>query len=230
MENLLYFRKLRPIASQSFTITSTNVSNWANIDQGSATSFMTLTGLGGDDIDSDTEFTSVTVKAVGSNSNVGTNISGGAVVANEVTTLDLGDVVDVTDSKLRIEPASGSGSGANIDAANGYTLVAGDIVTVNFAAFGLESAVAIPSARLISVNAVDDTHTNLAFASIKGTDNDDLLSITHDAGKFDVLARGINDAINADKKGIKVIADLQNSKFCANAGITEVVWSMVAGY
>ena len=79
MANLLYFRKER--ASQSFTITSTNVSNWANIDQGSATSFMEITGVGGDDIDSDTEIASVTVTAVGTNNDVGSNISGGGVVA-----------------------------------------------------------------------------------------------------------------------------------------------------
>ena len=230
MENLLYFRKQRP-ASQSFTITSANVTNWANIDQGSATSFMTITGLGGDDIDSETEIASVTVTAVGSNSNVGSNYSGGAVVAGEVVTLDLGDAVDIADSKLRIEPASGSGSGANIDAANGYTLVAGDVVTVNFNAFALESAVAIPTSRLISINAVDATNTNLAFSSIKGTDNDDLLTITHASGKFDVLARGINDLINANKKGVKVIADLQNSEFCAkDLAVTAVVWEMVASY
>ena len=232
MANLLYFRKER--ASQSFTITATNVSNWANIDQGSATSFMEITGVGGDNIVSDTEIASVTVTAVGSNSNVGSNISGGAVVAGEVTTLDMGDVVDITDSKLRIEPASGSGSGANIDTANGYTLVAGDIVTVNFATnhFGLEQAFVYPADRFIGGDATNTTTTVLHFNALKGTDNDDEITVTHAAGKFTALMAGINDLINADKDHkVQTVIDLMEDKFCApSLGITGIVDVKVAGY
>lgn len=232
MAKLLYFRKER--ASQSFTITSANVSNWANIDQGSATSFMEITGVGGDDIDSDTEIASVTVTAVGANGNVGSNISGGAVVANEVTTLDMGDVVDITDSKLRIEPASGSGSGANIDVANGYTLVAGDIVTVNFSAshFGLEQASIYPADRFIGGVAESATETRLHFNSLKGTDNDDELQITHASGKMTVLMAAINDLINGNKDHtVLTVADLAEDKFCApGLGITGIVDVKVTGY
>lgn len=234
MAKLLYFRKERP-TSQLFTITSQNVTDWANIDQGSATSFMTITGVGGDDIVSDTEIASVTVTAVGSNSDVGTNISGGAVVANEVTTLDMGDVVDITaDSKLRIEPASGSGSGVNIDAANGYTLKAGDIVTVNFAAnhFGLEQASIYPADRFLGGVAESNTETRLHFNSLKGTENDDEIQVTHAAGKFTALMAGINDLINADKDHeVKTVVDLMEDKYCApGLGITGIIDVKVAGY
>jgi len=232
MANLLYFRKER--ASQSFTITSTNVSNWANIDQGSATSFMEITGVGGDDIDSDTEIASVTVTAVGTNNDVGSNISGGGVVAGEVTTLDMGDVVDITDSKLRIEPATGSGSGANIDAANGYTLKAGDIVTVNFATnhFGLEQASIYPANRFIGGSATNGTTTVLHFNALKGTDNDDTITVTHADGKFTALMAGVNDLINANKDHkVHTVIDLMEDKFCApGLGITGIVDAKVGGY
>lgn len=232
MANLLYFRKER--ASQSFTITSTNVSNWANIDQGSATSFMEITGVGGDDIDSDTEIASVTVTAVGTNNDVGSNISGGGVVAGEVTTLDMGDVVDITDSKLRIEPATGSGSGANIDAANGYTLKAGDIVTVNFATnhFGLEQASIYPADRFIGGSATNGTTTVLHFNALKGTDNDDTITVTHADGKFTALMAGVNDLINANKDHkVHTVIDLMEDKFCApGLGITGIVDAKVGGY
>tara|TARA_R100001443_G_scaffold3213_2_gene10256 strand:+ start:945 stop:1640 length:696 start_codon:yes stop_codon:yes gene_type:complete len=231
MANLLYFRKERPL-SQSFTITSTNVSNWANIDQGSATSFMTITGVGSDDIDSDTEFVSVTVTSAGSNSNIGSNYS--AVSAGTVTTLDLGDAVDITDSKLRIEPASGSGSGANIDTANGYTLAAGDIVTVNFATnhFGLEQASVYPADRFIGGSATNGTTTVLHFNALKGTDNDDTFTVTHADGKFTALMAGINDCINADKDHkVQVVIDLMEGKYCApGLGITDLVDAKVASY
>ena len=61
METYLYFRKFRPA-----TFLST---------QGSATQTLnTITGLGGDDIDSNTEIASLTVTSVdASNSNIGSN-------------------------------------------------------------------------------------------------------------------------------------------------------------
>ena len=125
METYLYFRKFRP-ASQSFTITATDVSNWANIDQGSATSFMQIAGNGasfnsaGFAITDETEIASVTVKSAGVNNDVGSNISGGATIADEVVTIPIA-AIDVGNSRLRIEPATGTGDADNKDAADGYT-------------------------------------------------------------------------------------------------------------
>mgnify|MGYP003676813833 CR=1 FL=1 len=234
MEKYLYFRKFRP-ASQSFTITSANVSNWANIDQGSATSFMTITGLGGDDIDSETEIASVTVTAVGSNSNVGSNYSGGAVVAGEVITLDLGDAVDIADSKLRIEPASGSGSGANIDTANGYTLVADDIVTVTLQQ-GLETCAMYPVSGLTSVLPAATGSTTFNFKSLKANGTIDTLTVAHADGKYEEIVNAINAIqMGKDKGGIVRVIDggdggLVIDAGLAGCGITGFVYAPTAGY
>lgn len=234
MEKYLYFRKFRP-ASQSFTITSTNVSNWANIDQGSATSFMEITGVGGDDIDSDTEIASVTVKAVGSNSNVGSGISGGAVVADEVTTLDLGDVVDITNSKLRIEPASGSGSGANIDTTNGYTLVAGDIVTVTLQQ-GLETCAMYPVSGLMIVTPGATGSTVFNFKSLKADGTADTFTIAHADGKYEEIVNAMNAIqMGKDKGGIVKVIDGSDGGLVIDAGlagcgVTGFVYAPTASY
>jgi hypothetical protein len=234
MEKYLYFRKFRP-ASQSFTITSTNVSNWANIDQGSATSFMEVVGVGGDDIDSDTEIASVTVTAVGSNSNVGSGVSGGAVVAGEVTTLDLGDVVDITNSKLRIEPASGSGSGANIDATNGYTLVAGDIVTVTLQQ-GLETCAMYPVSGLMSVTPSATGSTLFNFKSLKADGTVDTFTIAHADGKYEEIVNAMNAIqMGKDKGGIVKVIDGSDGGLVIDAGlagcgVTGFVYAPTASY
>jgi hypothetical protein len=204
METYLYFRKFRP-ASQSFTISATNVSNWANIDQGSATSFMEITGIGaayntaGYLIGSETEIASVSVKAVGSNSNVGSNISGGAVVADEVSSIPMA-AVDIGNSRLRIEPATGSGDSDNKDTADGYTLVAGDIVTVNLQQ-GLETSVMYPASSLIGIEATATGQTTLRFKSLKNDGSDDIITIDHDATKYENIVEGINAIINGNNHG-----------------------------
>jgi hypothetical protein len=234
MEKYLYFRKFRP-ASQSFTITSTNVTNWANIDQGSATSFMEITGLGGDDIDSETEIASVTVTAVGINSNVGSNYSGGAVVAGEVVTLDLGDAVDINNSKLRIEPASGSGSGANKDTANGYTLVAGDIVTVTLQQ-GLETCAMYPVSGLMSVTPAATGSTVFNFKSLKANGTIDTFTVAHANGKYEEIVNAINAIqMGKDKGGIVKVIDggeggLVIDAGLAGCGITGFVYAPTASY
>lgn len=234
MEKYLYFRKFRP-ASQSFTITSTNVTNWANIDQGSATSFMEITGLGGDDIDSETEIASVTVTAVGINSNVGSNYSGGAVVAGEVVTLDLGDAVDINNSKLRIEPASGSGSGANKDTTNGYTLVAGDIVTVTLQQ-GLETCAMYPVSGLMSVTPAATGSTVFNFKSLKANGTIDTFTVAHANGKYEEIVNAINAIqMGKDKGGIVKVIDggeggLVIDAGLAGCGITGFVYAPTASY
>ena len=204
METYLYFRKFRP-ASQSFTISATNVSNWANIDQGSATSFMEITGIGGAynasayRVGSETEIASVTVKSAGSNSNVGSNISGGAVVADEVSTIPT-TAVDIGNSRLRIEPATGSGDADNKDTADGYTLANGDIVTVNLQQ-GLETSVMYPASSLIGIEATATGQTTLSFKSLKNDNTHDSITIDHDATKYENIVEGINAIVNGNNSG-----------------------------
>ena len=204
METYLYFRKFRP-ASQSFTISATNVSNWANIDQGSATSFMEITGIGGSYntagalIGSETEIASVTVKSAGSNSNVGSNISGGAVVADEVSTIPMA-AVDIGDSRLRIEPATGSGDSENKDTADGYTLADGDVVTVTLQQ-GLETSVMYAASALKGIEASATGSTILRFNSLKNDGTDDIITVAHDNAKYEDIVNGINAIINGNNKG-----------------------------
>ena len=204
METYLYFRKFRP-ASQSFTISATNVSNWANVDQGSATSFMEVTGIGaayntaGYLIGDESEIASVTVKSAGSNSNVGSNISGGATVADEVVTIPIA-AVDIGNSRLRIEPATGSGNSENKDTADGYTLADGDIVTVNLQQ-GLETSVMYPASSLIGMEATATGQTTLRFKSLKNDGTDDIITIDHDATKYENIVEGINAIINGNNNG-----------------------------
>ena len=240
METYLYFRKFRP-ASQSFTITATNVSNWANIDQGSATSFMEITGIGGAynaagiAISSETEIASVTVTSAGSNSNVGSNISGGAVIANEVSTIPMA-AVDIGDSRLRIEPATGSGDSENKDTADGYTLADGDIVTV-YLQQGLETSFMYPASSLLGMSpVVSNQMTQLRFNSLKNDGTSDTITIIHAAGKHEELVAGINAIINGNNHGkaITVIdgsgGGLVVSPELAGIGATGLAYIPEAGY
>ena len=236
MDNLLYFRKFRPV-SQSFTITSTDVSNWANIDQGSATSFMEITGVGGDDIVSESEIKSVTVTSAGSNSNVGSNISGGATVAGETVTIPMAAVDIGAGSRLRIEPATGSGNSENKDTADGYTLAAGDIVTVTLQ-IGTETCVAYPESRFIVANQTSgDTITALHFKSLKGNATDDIITLTHTAGKFESVVKAINDGFNGNVREGKLMTMidggggiLKTSKAFADCGVTGMTIALESGY
>ncbi len=239
METYLYFRKFRP-ASQSFTISATNVSNWANIDQGSATSFMEITGIGGSYntagalIGSETEIASVTVTSAGSNSNVGSNISGGAVVADEVSTIPIA-AVDIGNSRLRIEPATGSGDSDNKDTADGYTLADGDVVTVTLQQ-GLETSVMYPVSSLIGIDATDTGSTTLHFKSLKGDGTDDKIAIAHDNGKYQDIVNGINAVVNGNNhSGVVTIVDgsdgiLKTTKELEGLGIDGMTILLESGY
>ena len=214
METYLYFSKFRP-ASQSFTITATNVSNWANVDQGSATSFMEITGIGGSyntagamigTSAEESEIASVTVKSAGTNSNVGSNISGGATVADETVTIPMA-AVDVENSRLRIEPASGSGDADNKDTSDGYTLIEDDVVTVTLQQ-GLETSVMYAASALKGIEASATGSTILRFNSLKNDGTDDIITIAHDNGKYEDIVNGINAIINGNNyNGIVTVID-----------------------
>lgn len=233
MEKYLYFRKFRP-ASQSFTITAADVTNWANIDQGSATSFMTITGLGGDDIDSETEIASVTVTSAAINSNVGSNISAGATIAGEIVTIPIG-AVDVNDSKLRIEPATGSGGAGNKDTADGYTLAEDDIVTVTLQQ-GLETCAMYPVSGLTSVTPSATGSTVFNFKSLKADGTIDTFTVAHADGKYEEVVNAINAIqMGKDKGGIVKVIDggeggLVIDAGLAGCGITGFVYDPTASY
>ena len=242
METYLQFRKFRP-ASQSFTITATNVSNWANIDQGSATSFMEITGIGGAYNGTgnmigtgaeESEIASVTVTSAGSNSNVGSNISGGATVANETVTIPMA-AVDVENSRLRIEPATGSGDSDNKDTADGYTLADGDIVTVTLQQ-GLETSVMYAASALKGIEASATGSTILRFNSLKNNGTNDVITIAHDNAKYEDIVNGMNAIINGNNKGKAVTVidgsggKLVTSPELAGLGIDGLAMVFESGY
>jgi len=235
METYLYFRKFRPV-THVHTVSSGDVSNWANAGAGSATTFIeptAATTLGTDDIDSMTEVASVVVKSAGSNSNVGTNYSGGATVAEEEVTLNLANVA-VTNSRFVIDEASGTGTTTK-DTADGYTFIANDEITITFQQ-GLETSFMYPASGLVGIEATATGQTTLKFKSLKNDGTIDPIIIEHDNGKYEDIVNGINAVINGDNYGgITTIIDgsggsLVLAKELGGLGIDGLKYTPESGY
>tara|TARA_R100001015_G_C4595992_1_gene151198 strand:- start:54 stop:737 length:684 start_codon:yes stop_codon:yes gene_type:complete len=227
MENFLYFRKFRP-ATFSHTATA-------------GTQNFTITGVGGDDIDDITEIASATVTAAdAANSNIGsayTAISG----IGQVTSLTMPGALDNTAvNNSVVTVALMNGGGGTEDTANGYNLETGDIVTVTLQQ-GLETSLAYPVSRLKGINQGSaNTETVLHFAALKNTAADDTITLTHTAGKFEDIAKAINDAANGYAKEGKLISVIDGGEGrtggaavmheLKDAGITSMVFSLESGY
>ena len=157
-------------------------------------------------ITDETEIASVTVKSAGVNNDVGSNISGGATIADEVVTIPIA-AIDVGNSRLRIEPATGTGDADNKDAADGYTLADGDIVTVNLQQ-GLETSAMYPASSLIGMEANATGITILRFKSLKNDATEDRILIRHDDTKYEDIVEGINAIINGkNHDGVVTVID-----------------------
>jgi hypothetical protein len=179
MENYLYFRKLRPA---TFAHTAT-----------AATQTFTITGVGGDDIDSATEIASITVTALDdTNANVGSTYTA-ISEAGQVTTL-AADGWSVTNSIITINDIS--------DTDDGYSLETGDIVTVTLQQ-GLETSFAYPSSRYKSIAETSSTSTTITFHALKnGVGEEDDVVLTHTADKYSEVVKMINAALSlADGAG-----------------------------
>lgn len=222
MENYLYFRKFRP-ASQVFTATA-------------ATQTVTITGVGGDDIDSATEIASITVTALDdTNTNVGSNYAT-ITAAGQVTTL-AADGWSITNSIITIADIT--------DTEDGYSLETGDIVTVTLQQ-GLETSFAYPSSSWVTT-ATTGTSTVVTFDSIKGTGSD-TVTITHDSGAdiSGMITSALNVAKEADGTNDPSISTAPTGKMISvidggdgkadilrgyqNLGIIGLVYAPVAGY
>ena len=182
METYLYFRKFRPA-----TFLST---------QGSATNTLnTITGLGGDDIDSITEVASLVVTAGGdANSDIGSAYS--AVSADgDQTTLSIanGAVKTTSNSVITL-------NNVTEDTDSGYNLESGDTVLITFQQ-GLETSFMYPASSLIGIEATATGQTTLRFKSLKNDGTDDVVAINHDNGKYQDIVNGINAVINGNNHG-----------------------------
>jgi hypothetical protein len=173
MENYLYFRKFRP-ATFAHTATA-----------GAQT--LTITGVGGDDIDSATEIASVTVTALGAaNANVGSAYTA-ISEAGQVTTL-AADGWSITNSIVTIDTIT--------DTTNGYSLITGDIVTVTLQQ-GMETSVAYPSSRYKSIAETSATQTTITFNALKnGVGEEDDIVLTHTTGKHDEVVKMVDAALS----------------------------------
>ena len=222
MENYLYFRKIRPA---TFAHTAT-----------AGTQTLTITGVGGDDIDSATEIASITVTSTdNSNSDVGSSYTTISEVG-QVTTLEA-DGWSVTNSIVTINDIT--------DTDDGYSLETGDVVTVTLQQ-GLETSFAYPSSRYKSIAQTSATKTTITFHALKnGASEEDDVVLEHATGKYSEVVKMVNAALSlADGAGSASTAP--TGKFISvidggdgitkvlngfyDIGFTELVYNPTAGY
>ena len=105
---------------------------------------------------------------------------------------------------LRIEKTGASGTA-------GYNLQVGDEVRVERALTEGE-AVVYPADMYIGCQFVNDTTTRIHFNSMKGEEFDDMLTVTHDAGKFKEVANLMKACAESNpyKAGMIKVIDLFN--------------------
>ena len=217
METYLYFRKFRPA-----TFLST---------QGSATNTLnTITGLGGDDIDSITEVASLVVTAGGdANSDIGSAYS--AVSADgDQTTLSIanGAVKTTSNSVITL-------NNVTEDTDSGYNLESGDTVLITFQQ-GLETSFMYPASSLIGMEATATGQTTLRFKSLKNDGTDDVVAINHDNAKYQDIVSGINAIINGrNYSGIVTVVDghggeTRLSKELEGLGIDGLIYTPESSY
>ncbi len=189
METYLYFRKFRPA-----TFLST---------QGSATQTLnTITGLGGDDIDSITEVASLVVTpADGANSNIGSAYTHPGAGGTLTLSIANGAVKTTSNSVITL-------NNSTEDSDSGYTLESGDTVLMTFQQ-GLETCFFYPASNLLGMEATATGQTTLRFKSLKGDGTDDVVAINHDNGQYQNIVNGFNAIIGGRKseKGIVSVID-----------------------
>ncbi len=214
METYLYFRKFRPA-----TFLST---------QGSATQTLnTITGLGGDDIDSSTEIASLVVTpADAANSNIGSNYSHpGAGVGLTIATSAINSM---SNSVLVFDNVTQ-------DTANGYNFETSDTILITLQQ-GLETSFMYPASSLIGMEATATGQTTLRFKSLKGDGTDDVVAINHDNAKYQDIVDGINAIVNGDNySGIVTVIDghggqTRVAKSLNGLGIDGLIYTPESGY
>jgi hypothetical protein len=190
METYLYFRKFRPV-----TLVSTQGSATQALNAFSVASIGGAVDGAGYKVSSTSEIASMTVTpADGANSNIGSNYSHpGAGVA---LTLTLSAINGVADSVITFDNVTQ-------DTANGYNFETGDIITVTMQQ-GLETSVMYPASSLIGIEATATGQTTLRFKSLKNDGTDDIITIDHDAGKYQDIVEGINAIISGNNHGSAV--------------------------
>ena len=188
METYLYFRKFRPA-----TFTSEN--------DGVGQALNTITGLGGDDIDSITEVASlVVIPKDAANSNIGSAYSHPGAGCELTLSIANGAVKTTSNSVITLNNSSE-------DTDSGYTIEDDDKVVITFQQ-GLETSFMYPASSLIGMEATATGQTTLRFKSLKGDGTDDVVAINHDDGKYQDIVNGINAIINGrNHSGVVTVID-----------------------
>lgn len=216
METYLYFRKFRPA-----TFLST---------QGSATQALnTITGLGNDDIDSDTEIASLVVTpADGTNAAIGSAYTHPGLGNPLTLSIANGAIKSCTNSVVTL-------NNSTEDADSGYTLENGDTVLITLQQ-GLETSCMYPASSLIGMEATATGRTTLKFKSLKNDNTIDSIAIEHDDTKYQDIVNGMNAIVNGrNHGGIVTVIDGSGgttvlSKELNGLGIDGFRYTPTAGY
>ena len=145
----------------------------------------------------------VTITSAGANTgNRGSDYASADTVAGDVTVLEI-EALSISSNDMVIANVSG-------DAQEGYTIKAGDIVTVELKPSKGNQA-ALRADRFLSVHANSDTETEVTFKAADGAAQDDTVAFTHaddDGVTFRAIANYFAEAstLNFVNSGSMVIA------------------------
>jgi hypothetical protein len=171
-----------------------------------------------------TDFKVSITSAAANTGNRGSDYANANTTAGEVTVLEA-EALSISSDDLVIATVVG-------DAQEGYSIKAGDIVTIEtIPDEGTEAC--FRADRLLGVfrNGLD-TETSIHFKASNGTDADDYIILTHpdnDGAEFKLIANYINEACNTNfnKRGdIITVWDKQNNivgRGLNDAGVTNMV-------
>ena len=171
-----------------------------------------------------TDFKVSITSAAANTGNRGSDYANANTTAGEVTVLEV-EALSISSDDLVIATVVG-------DAQEGYSIKAGDIVTIEtIPDEGTEAC--FRADRLLGVfrNGLD-TETSIHFKASNGTDADDYIILTHpdnDGAEFKLIANYINEACNTNfnKRGdIITVWDKQNNivgRGLNDAGVTNMV-------
>ena len=228
MENYLYFRKLRPVTATAAFSGSSNATN-------------AFTGVGvSNNLDNINEIASIAVTSAAGGGTGHASILFETTAVLPAPAYSSTALAIATGSVHYIDPANQALSNGVITldghgTTGGYTLASGDTVTITFKQ-GLETSFMYPVSALKGMVATDDDTTTLHFASIVGTDTDDVVTIEHANGKFEDICKLMNDACNAFPKEGKLITVIDLSFGQTNilggsnpAGITSIEYAPEGG-
>jgi len=220
--NFLYFREhgkltfVATAAQTNFTVKGATTLVPGTFGQGFATAIADTTDLRNNH--------KVTITSAAANTgNRGSDYTNANTTAGEVTVLEI-EALSISSNDMVIANVAG-------DAQEGYTIKAGDIVTVELVPTEGNQA-AFRADRLLSVHSNSDTATEITFKASNGSAGNDTVVLTHpdgDGAEFKIIADYIYQVCNAnihERGSVINVSDIENSvlgKGLAKAGVTNML-------